>query len=502
MKLSDLKFGMKLTFLFGTIMFLFMTSTLLSLAKLSDLTTQAENNDAGHEIREVLKQAYIDHLIWHKNLSKVFTQNKISHINIETNEHHCNFGEWYYSEKRKETEAIMPELKNLLNDIEKPHQSLHLSVIKMNDVVQKQDSNCIDVLKEIYQSETEKKLNEVTIILEKIISKSYEIVVSDDEIRRLENTIKIQLIISTAIAIVLSILFAALLSRSVLNTINKGVKHIELVSQGDLTVKSDIRTKDEIGMMLNNFVVMVEKIKNIIRNVASGANNISQATQDMTNNSQQLSQGANEQAASLEEISSSTEQLSSNIQQNTNNAQQTEKIAQKASNEILNGSKAVNETAQAMKTISEKNNIISEIAFQTNILALNAAVEAARAGVHGKGFAVVATEVRRLAERSQLAAKEINEITDESVVIAEKTSSLFTEIVPLIQKTSDLVQEIYSASVEQNAGIDQISKALQTLNQITQQNAASSEELATSSEEIESQSKALVDAFSFFKIDE
>jgi methyl-accepting chemotaxis protein len=154
-----------------------------------------------------------------------------------------------------------------------------------------------------------------------------------------------------------------------------------------------------------------------------------------------------------------------------------------------------------MKGIAKKIGIIDDIAYQTNLLALNAAIEAARAGEHGKGFAVVAGEVRKLAERSQVAAQEIGELAGSSVAVAEKAGKLLVEIVPAIQKTSELVQEISAASTEQSSSVGQINTSMTQLNQITQQNASSSEELAATAEEMSSQAENLQQQMAFFKIE-
>ena len=154
-----------------------------------------------------------------------------------------------------------------------------------------------------------------------------------------------------------------------------------------------------------------------------------------------------------------------------------------------------------MKQIASKIGIFDDIAYQTNLLALNAAIEAARAGEHGKGFAVVAGEVRKLAERSQVAAQEIGEMASTSVEVAEKAGKLLGEMVPAIQKTSDLVQEIAAASQEQSTSVGQINTTMAQLNLITQQNASSSEELAATSEEMSGQAQSLQQLIGFFKID-
>ena len=274
----------------------------------------------------------------------------------------------------------------------------------------------------------------------------------------------------------------------------------KLIAAGDMTV--EICPRSEKDEMIIALAEMIKAIGEIVTQVQVSSDNIADASSQMSSNSQQMSEGASEQASAAEEVSSSMEEMASNIQQNTDNAQQTEKIASKAAEEILEGSKNVNMTVSVMKKIAEKVSIIGDIAFQTNILALNAAVEAARAGEHGKGFAVVAAEVRKLAERSHVAAGEINELTKSSVEVADKAGKQLENIVPSIQKTAKLVQEITAASIEQNSGANQINNAINQLNKVTQQNAASAEEMATSSEELSSQADSLRDLIGFFKVND
>ncbi|MNF90736.1 Methyl-accepting chemotaxis protein IV [compost metagenome] len=190
--------------------------------------------------------------------------------------------------------------------------------------------------------------------------------------------------------------------------------------------------------------------------------------------------------------------MSASINQNTENAKVTDGMASKASKEATEGGESVQQTVAAMKQIAQRIGIIDDIAYQTNLLALNAAIEAARAGEHGKGFAVVAAEVRKLAERSQVAAQEIGQLSSSSVEMAEKAGKLLNEMLPSINKTSDLVQEISAASEEQSSGVAQINTAMTQLNQITQQNASSSEELAATAEEMSGQAEQLQQAMSFF----
>jgi len=308
--------------------------------------------------------------------------------------------------------------------------------------------------------------------------------------------------------ILIGILIAAVLgvyiTRLVTLGISKGVRIAQTIAQGDLTITVDkelMSQKDEIGDLSRAFQLMVDKLKDVIGSVISGSENIASASQQMSGTAQQMSQGSTEQASSAEEVSSSMEQMAANIQQNTDNSKQTESIARKAENGIVESNKASGEAVTAMRDIAEKIGIIEEISRQTNILALNAAVEAARAGEHGKGFAVVAAEVRKLAERSQVAAAEINKLSRFGVDVSDEAGKKLSAIVPDIQKTAQLIQEIAAASIEQNSGADQVNSAIQQLNQVTQQNAAASEEMATSSEELASQADQLLEMVSYFKID-
>ena len=311
--------------------------------------------------------------------------------------------------------------------------------------------------------------------------------------------------LATIIAVIFGIgiflIINTLISRSITRALKKGVDFAKRIATGDLTVKLNVNQKDEVGELASALSSMLEKLKEIVLSIRSGADSIATASMQISKSSQQLSQGASEQAASAEEISTSMEQMVSNIQQNTENAQQTEQISQKATESMSEMNNTGRKSLDSIKTIAEKITIINDIAFQTNLLALNAAVEAARAGEHGRGFAVVAAEVRKLAERSKLSADEIEDLSKDSLKITEDTGQLLDNLVPETQKTYQLIREIAAASAEQNSGADQINTAIQQLNLVTQQNAASSEELATSAEAFSSQANNLKHAVSFFSLD-
>ena len=309
------------------------------------------------------------------------------------------------------------------------------------------------------------------------------------------------MIVTITAGILLAIVMTIMLLRAIVKPLNMAVEVANRMAEGDMTARITDISKDEVGQMLEAMRNMSAKLSQVVGEVRASAEALSSASEEVSATAQSMSQSSSEQAASVEETSASVEQMTASITQNTENAKVTDGMAVQAAKQAGDGGEAVNQTVDAMKQISKRITIIDDIAYQTNLLALNAAIEAARAGEHGKGFAVVAGEVRKLAERSQVAAQEIGEMASKSVAVAEKAGKLLTEMVPAIKKTSDLVQEIAAASEEQSSSVGQVNTAMTQLNQLTQQNASSSEELAATAEEMSGQAENLQQLVGFFKVE-
>ncbi|MFT3858504.1 MAG: methyl-accepting chemotaxis protein [Aquabacterium sp.] len=267
---------------------------------------------------------------------------------------------------------------------------------------------------------------------------------------------------------------------------------VDGATQGDFSERMVLEGKEAFfRLMGEKFNDLIDTVSKTIVEVRVAADELTSAASQVSETSQSLSQSAASQAASVEQTSASLQEMASSVKQNADNATVTDGMATKAAKEAMEGGEAVGRTVEAMQEIAKKISIIDDIAYQTNLLALNAAIEAARAGEHGRGFAVVAAEVRKLAERSQIAAQEIGQLAGSSVERAEQAGELLKQIVPSIHKTSELVQEIAAASGEQSDGVAQITGAMEHLNGATQQNASAAEELSATSEELSAQATQL-----------
>jgi methyl-accepting chemotaxis protein len=285
-------------------------------------------------------------------------------------------------------------------------------------------------------------------------------------------------IIILLIAVILSVVTNILITKLITQPIKEANEVIKKVADGDLTQEINVDSKDEIGDLASSINVMRMKMGDAVGQSLS----ISHV----------LSESSSRQAAALEETSASLDEMASMTKQNASNTAEANKLMSAARQAIEKANVSMADLTRSMKeiaTASEQTQkiikSIDEVAFQTNLLALNAAVEAARAGEAGAGFAVVADEVRNLALRATDSAKNTASLIEDIVKkvkggesLVNVTNEVFSEVTASSTKVVELMGEIAAASQEQSQGIDQVNRAVAEMNQVTQQNAASAEELS------------------------
>ncbi|MDX9754241.1 MAG: methyl-accepting chemotaxis protein [bacterium] len=300
--------------------------------------------------------------------------------------------------------------------------------------------------------------------------------------------------------LVLIIAFSIHLVRGIVLPLNQSLGLAEAVATGDLTRTIQLEQRDEIGNLASALNAMADNLNDVIAGIRGASDQVATSSEELSAASQNLARAATEQTSNLEETAAAIEELSSSIEQNASNANQTNQTTLTAAKEAKAGGNAVLDTVAAMRRIADQISIVNDIADQTNLLALNAAIEAARAGEMGKGFAVVAVEVRKLAERAQVAAGEISTLASDSVKRAESAGQLIQNVVPMIQDAAQKVQEIAASCEEQSHGAEQIRAALTRLDQITQQNSATSEQSASASQELSAQAQAMQEMVNHFHL--
>ncbi len=288
---------------------------------------------------------------------------------------------------------------------------------------------------------------------------------------------------------------------------------LEQLARGDLTAEIS-RISPEYAKLRDDFNTAVTALRGVIQSISQSTEVVFESAGDISEAANNLSRRTEQQAAALEETAAALDEITSTVKNASDRAaearemvNETKGSAAKSGDIVRNAIAAMSRIEGSSSRISQIIGVIDEIAFQTNLLALNAGVEAARAGEAGRGFAVVAQEVRELAQRSASAAKEIKDLirtsaneVETGVTLVRSTGEALSEIEALVNRVNDTVASIATAAREQATGLAEVNTAVNSMDQMTQQNAAMVEETTAASQTLAQESRELKSLLQTFRL--
>ena len=483
MRWRNMSLMAKLGIGFGTVLLLMSIISIFSWRGFANLENQVNRTEYFNSLSQLMLQKEVDHLKWQATVADFLIHPEQTTLSVETDDHKCKLGNWLYGEERKKAEKIIPELGQLITQLETAHSTLHGSARSINQLDHSGNEKSNDYQQKvfkIYSNETLPALETVQTIMGKIREKIEKRTFQEDETLKNNSKFKARLIpILAVIAIIIGFLFNFFIGRNISSFLKQAVALASHMADGNLTERLSIRQTDEIGQLAKALNNMADKISAMVQSITNEMHHLAASANEMSMISDGLASSASETAEQSNSVAASTDQMSSNMNSvaaASEEAATNVNIVATAAEEVTRTGKQIAErTVEARKVtsnavtlaasstdkvdllgnaaleISKVTEVITEISEQTNLLALNATIEAARAGEAGKGFAVVANEIKELARQTADATGEIRNKIESIQNSTNETITEIKQISEVINKVENIVTDIDTAVDEQSA---------------------------------------------------
>ncbi len=493
--LQNLTIKMKLRMLLAlfTVMALFMGYNSFEI-----LNRVQERHDLVENLEEnakILLQRQVDHYRWMERASQFVFDSENGEaflVNVELDHKNCGLGDWYYGDKRKDLEKNVPDIKELLESLGKPHEDLHQSARNLQEILSRGFDGKLEAMN-FYNKEMKKNATKVQKLLALIVEKTiaHGKVIKTEADQTAKSSLQILLGV-TALGTLIVILLSSLITKSITRSVTKILGSLKLLAQGDFTQETEVKGKDEIAEIaveLNHFVAnMNEVVSTIVEDaasVAAAATQLSAVSTQIASNAKETSLQSSAVASSSEQSTNSIntvlnsanymsllmntvavaiEEMNHSLSEVSENCQKELKIAAEANVHAKNSKEVMDRLGSAAKSIGKVIEVISDVADQTNLLALNATIEAASAGEAGKGFAVVADEVKVLAKQTAQATGQIEKQIDEMQLNTVSAINAIDSVFRVIEEVNLISQTIVAAIEEQQVTVKEISYSISEVN--------------------------------------